>query len=69
LKEKKLKNSGNDGGLACEVSDGSKDSTRPFELRICDSGLLGYNEQDTRTTKEKPLFLWDNGCWLAWVKE
>lgn len=36
---KSLESRENDGGLACGVSEGSKDSTELFELRLCGPGF------------------------------
>ena len=40
LEDKSVESSADDGGLACDVSEGSKDSTRPYVLRICGSGQM-----------------------------
>lgn len=43
--ERRMLSSVDDRGLACEVSEGSKDSTGPFVWRICGSGQLELKSQ------------------------
>lgn len=38
LQYENVESSADDGGLTCEISEGSKDSTQPVGLRICGSG-------------------------------
>jgi hypothetical protein len=63
--EDNIENSAENGGLACEISEGKlKTLFRAIAILDCKNCedsvvLVSCDEQDTRTTKAKTLHYWD----------